>query len=89
MCNLTLASLREIKDLESIATVVSPDVSSKQAFLDEVTSKHTDAVAIYATNGSKVGGYSKEVIEKLPPSIKYICSNGELYPLIWLWSCLD
>ena len=70
---------REIKELESIATVVYPNDSSKESFLGEVSKDHSDAIAIYSTNGNKVGGYNKEVIEGLPKSIKYICSNGESF----------
>lgn len=64
--------------------MVSPDVSSKEAFLDEVNSRHSDAVAIYSTNGCQIGSYSKEVIEKLPNNIKYLCYNGASYPATWL-----
>jgi len=66
-----------MKDLESIATVVYPDCSARKSFLDEVTKHHSDAFAIFSTNGSKVGGYDKEMLKSLPKSIKYICSNGE------------
>jgi hypothetical protein len=67
---------RELDDLQHIAEIVTPDVSTKEAFFGELA-RHTDAVAIYTTNGY-CWGYKSDVIAKIPSAIKHICYNGEV-----------
>jgi len=80
---------KELKELSSIANVVHPDISSRSAFLTQVNKEYPDAFAIYATHGASIGGYDRETIEKLPKSIKFICSNGAGYDAIDVQAATD
>jgi hypothetical protein len=76
--HLTLAR-REFQELQSssIATLVTPDVSSRAAFLKELEANQDASVIVY-TNGANFGGFDRELFTKLPKSVKFICSHGEL-----------
>lgn len=67
---------RELAELGKRVEIIQADSSSQEAFLKDLE-KHPDATIIYSTNGSKIGGFPKDTIDKMPGSIKYICHNGE------------
>jgi lactate dehydrogenase-like 2-hydroxyacid dehydrogenase len=73
------ADRRELDEYGQRATIVYPDISSREAFLAEVKEKHSDAVAIFATNGANIGKYDEELLTQLPESLKYICWHGAGY----------
>lgn len=70
---------KELDEYGQRATIVYPDISSREAFLSEVSSQHADAVAIFATNGANIGKYDAELLNQLPKSLKYICWHGAGY----------
>jgi hypothetical protein len=76
-------SRREFQELQSssIATLVTPDVSSRSAFLKDLEANQDASVIVY-TNGAKFGGFDRELFTKLPKSVKFICSHGELRLLL-------
>ncbi|ORY31056.1 D-isomer specific 2-hydroxyacid dehydrogenase [Naematelia encephala] len=73
---------KELQQLSSIATVISPDFSSREGFLKDVSQNHTDAFALLVTNGSKAGAFDRSVLGSLPKGLKYICCNGAGYDWI-------
>ncbi|GFZ46509.1 Putative 2-hydroxyacid dehydrogenase [Saitozyma sp. JCM 24511] len=74
---------KEFQELQSssIATLVTPDVSSRAAFLKDLEANQDASVIVY-TNGAKFGGFDRELFTKLPKSVKFICSHGAGYDSI-------
>jgi hypothetical protein len=75
----------EVKELEESYQVLVLDSPDRATFIKELTNgKYSNISAIYRHNSSAgaVGFYDAEIIDALPPSLKYLCHNGagELYP---------
>lgn len=58
--------------------------TSRQQFYEDLQTKYANTVAIYRHNDSagKIGVYDKELIDKLPSTVKFICHNGAGYDQI-------
>jgi glyoxylate reductase len=67
------------KDLNVFSQRV--DSQTRVEFLSQLleNGKFADAVCIYRHNSSadRIGVFDKEIIDKLPPSVKWIAHNGE------------
>jgi hypothetical protein len=67
------------KDLNAFSQRV--DSQTRAEFLSQLleNGKFADAVCIYRHNSSadRIGVFDKEIIDKLPPSVKWIAHNGE------------
>ncbi|WVF67908.1 hypothetical protein IAT40_002670 [Kwoniella sp. CBS 6097] len=80
-------SKEEVKSkLGPIAEVLELGQTTREQFFKDVAQggKYANIVAIYRHNEStaSVGLFDKELIEKLPQSVKYICHNGAGYDQI-------
>lgn len=74
----------EIEQLKQFGEVVQLTSTSRQQFYEELQTKYAGIVAIYRHNdsASKIGFFDKELIEKLPSTVKFICHNGAGYDQI-------
>ncbi|RDW62518.1 putative glyoxylate reductase [Coleophoma crateriformis] len=70
--------------LQELAAVTQTEVissTSRAEFFKDVEDKYKDIIAIYSTSSSYA------LIQKLPPSLKFICHNGAGYDAIDIDSC--
>ncbi|KAF2803370.1 uncharacterized protein BDZ99DRAFT_468326 [Mytilinidion resinicola] len=83
----------EWQALSSIATLVEyPETGSREDFISKCRSGEFDGVvALYRSNDSNkiTGSFSKEIIDVLPESLKYICHNGAGYDNIEVEACTE
>jgi len=82
-------ALDAYRKLSSIAQTEVIASKSRAEFFEDVKSKYKDIVAIYSTSSSYAvtGKFDKELIQKLPPSLKFICHNGAGYDQIDIDAC--
>ncbi|KAK4689263.1 hypothetical protein P7C73_g849, partial [Tremellales sp. Uapishka_1] len=62
---------------------------TRAEFFSDLESKYANIVGIYRHNDSAfaIGVFDKELIEKLPSSVKFICHNGAGYDQIDIEAC--
>ncbi|KAH7357432.1 D-isomer specific 2-hydroxyacid dehydrogenase [Pyrenochaeta sp. MPI-SDFR-AT-0127] len=77
---------------EALQKVASTEVvksTSRQEFFSDIRTKYSDIQAIYRTSasGAVAGNFDKELIDHLPPSLKFICHNGAGYDQIDVEAC--
>ncbi|CZR56506.1 probable glyoxylate/hydroxypyruvate reductase (D-isomer-specific 2-hydroxy acid dehydrogenase superfamily) [Phialocephala subalpina] len=77
------------KKLSQVARTEVISSKSRAEFFEDVKDKYKDIVAIYSTSSSYAvaGKFDKELIQKLPPSLKFICHNGAGYDQIDIDAC--
>lgn len=66
--------------LSSLAEIIEPHARSRSEFLEECGSgRFNNASVIFRTFESIdiTGRFDEEVLEALPPSLKFICHNGK------------
>ncbi|KAF8520835.1 2-hydroxyacid dehydrogenase [Gautieria morchelliformis] len=82
-----------VRLLGSIATVVRVDSQTRAEFLSQLEEKgkFADTVCIYRHNSSadRIGVFDKEIIDKLPSSVKWIAHNGAGYDQIDVHAAKD
>ena len=71
-------ALANFQKLSSVAQTEVVASKSRADFFEECKGKYKDVVAIYSTSSSYAvtGKFDKELIQNLPPSLKFICHNG-------------
>lgn len=84
----------DVKDLlGNIAEVVRVDSQSREEFFAELSGngKFTNTVGIYRHNSSadRIGIFDKELIDRLPSSVKWIAHNGAGYDQIDVFAAKD
>ncbi|KAG7449640.1 uncharacterized protein BT62DRAFT_978871 [Guyanagaster necrorhizus] len=76
----------EVKELfDGVADVVTLDKSMDRTdFFKELSpgGKYSEIVAIFRTYGASFGPFNKELIDHLPPSLKWVASNGAGYDTV-------
>ncbi|KAF2486772.1 glyoxylate reductase [Neohortaea acidophila] len=76
--------------LSDIATLITPQSTTRPAFLQECTSGQLDGVhTIFRTfdSGSLTGPWDAELIAALPSSLRFCCHNGAGYDAIDVAAC--
>ncbi|KAJ5195679.1 hypothetical protein N7449_006158 [Penicillium cf. viridicatum] len=75
--------LQEVAHTEVITS------KSREEFFNDITDKYKNIFAVYRTSasGTVAGKFDAELIERLPPSCKYICHNGAGYDPIDTSAC--
>ncbi|OAL45128.1 hypothetical protein IQ07DRAFT_216484 [Pyrenochaeta sp. DS3sAY3a] len=70
--------------LKRVATCEVVTSTSRQEFFSDLLQKYNDIQVIYRTSasGAVAGNFDKEFIDRLPPSLKFICHNGAGYDQI-------
>ncbi|KAK9236938.1 D-isomer specific 2-hydroxyacid dehydrogenase [Lipomyces kononenkoae] len=75
----------EWASLSEVATLSVCDSSTPEEFIRELAGKYSDVTAVYhcPMNETKAGAIiNKQLIEALPPSLKFICHIGAGYDMI-------
>ncbi|EON61834.1 hypothetical protein W97_01052 [Coniosporium apollinis CBS 100218] len=75
--------------LQSVASTEVVTSTSRQEFFFDIKKKYSNIQAIYRTSasGAVAGNFDKEFIDRLPPSLKFICHNGAGYDQIDVDAC--
>ncbi|KAF2158521.1 hypothetical protein M409DRAFT_71610 [Zasmidium cellare ATCC 36951] len=81
-----LAAYKALGDTTAPEVVTS---KSRSEFFKDCQGKYADVAAIYRTSasGAIAGKFDKDLIQHLPPSVKFICHNGAGYDQIDVDAC--
>ncbi|KAK9330545.1 D-isomer specific 2-hydroxyacid dehydrogenase [Lipomyces starkeyi] len=80
----------EWEALSDVAILSVCDSSSKEDLIKDLAGKYSDITAVYHMNDSKAAGViDKDIIDALPPSLKFICHNGAGYDMINVNACTE
>ncbi|KAK9485824.1 D-isomer specific 2-hydroxyacid dehydrogenase [Lipomyces starkeyi] len=80
----------EWEALSDVATLSVCDSASKEDFIKDLAGKYSDIAAVYHMNDSKAASViDKDIIDALPPSLKFICHNGAGYDMINVNACTE
>ncbi|PYI20035.1 2-hydroxyacid dehydrogenase [Aspergillus violaceofuscus CBS 115571] len=79
------------KKLQDVAHTEVVTSKTRDEFFKDLQDKYQDIFAIYRTSasGAVAGRFDKELIDKLPPSCRFICHNGAGYDPIDTKACAD
>ncbi|KAK9365363.1 D-isomer specific 2-hydroxyacid dehydrogenase [Lipomyces kononenkoae] len=80
----------EWEALSEVATLSVCDSSTKEEFIRDLAGKYSDVMAVYHCHmkDAKPGAIiNKELIDALPPSLKFICHNGAGYDMVDVNAC--
>ncbi|KAK9375578.1 D-isomer specific 2-hydroxyacid dehydrogenase [Lipomyces chichibuensis] len=80
----------EWEALSDVATLSVCDSPTKEDFIKDLAGKYSDIAAVYHMNDSKAASVmDKDIIDALPPSLKFICHNGAGYDMINVNACTE
>ncbi|KAF9469996.1 D-isomer specific 2-hydroxyacid dehydrogenase [Collybia nuda] len=93
ICEQIIWAHDDVKNLfGDIADIIYMDSPTRSEFLKECSpgGKYFDIVGIYRENGSsdKIGVFDRELINGLPPSVKWIAHNGAGYDPVDVHACI-